>query len=117
MECPQCGSECYDNRQKVEGGWKGPIYKCKDQDCSWKQWPPKGPKNGGSGPKTPRVTYTWDELGKVYLRCKQIAAKVWGESLPAEALVAAVAAVFIAAKDQGLKVEAPKPQPTEEPPY
>ena len=120
MQCPQCGGECYDNAQKIEGGWKGPLHKCKDRECGWVKWPPKEPKGSNHGGRSsgPRVTYTWDELGKTYQRCRLVADRVWkGSAVEKDptALVAATATLFIAAKDMGLKVEAPKPEPKPEP--
>jgi hypothetical protein len=43
--CPSCGSGLWDNRQKRHDGWRGPAWKCKDQECigskgsePWIQW-------------------------------------------------------------------------------
>ena len=42
-ECPDCGGEIYDNRQKKadEPSWRGPLFKCRDDDCGWAKWAPK----------------------------------------------------------------------------
>ena len=40
MECPKCGSEMWDNRQKKTNP-KAPDYKCKDKDCKGVIWPEK----------------------------------------------------------------------------
>lgn len=45
MNCPKCGSECWDNRpKKLSGEIKpnAPDFKCKNREtCDWVQWPPK----------------------------------------------------------------------------
>lgn len=124
-DCPKCGGECFDNTKKVAEGWKGPLHKCKDQGCGWVQWPPKGPKGAPSngGKPSPRVTYTWEELGNTYAKCAGIAKKVWTpgpsrDGNPTAEMVAATATLFIQAMSSGMKVEKPKPEPMDdEPPY
>jgi hypothetical protein len=54
MICPNCGGDCWDNRErKLEGKIKpnAPDFKCKDTNCGWVKWPSK-PKTNGYG-KTP----------------------------------------------------------------
>lgn len=114
--CPQCGGEVWDNTKRPKKNPKAPDAACKDKEnCQWAGWLPKASEAGGSA----RPTYTWDELGKVYQRCRLVADRVWkGSAVEKDptALVAATATLFIAAKDSGLKVEAPKPEPKPEPP-
>lgn len=43
MNCPKCGGEMWDNRQKKTNP-KAPDYKCKDPDCGGAIWPPKAEK-------------------------------------------------------------------------
>ena len=49
-ECPACGSQIYDNREKIESGeWnaKSPHFACKEKgSCGWASWPER-PKKGG----------------------------------------------------------------------
>lgn len=35
--CPKCSGDVYDNRQKKDStpSWRGPWFKCKDEDCGW----------------------------------------------------------------------------------
>jgi hypothetical protein len=39
-ECPKCGGEMWDNREKKTNP-KAPDFKCKDKDCDGVIWPPK----------------------------------------------------------------------------
>ena len=122
-ECPSCGGNIYDNRQKVADGWKGPLFKCKDQECGWKKWAPKGqqqkggPKGNGfsAGPK-----WTWEKLSGMYAKSLAIADKhvknLVPNALPAD-VIAATATLFIAATRDGIKPPPPKepePVPVEE---
>ena len=43
--CGKCGGPVWDNRVDKKNP-KGPDLKCKDANCGWVQWPPKG----GSAP-------------------------------------------------------------------
>lgn len=114
-ECPSCGGPVWDNTKKPKRNPKAPDAACKDKEnCRWAGWLDT-PKTGGG---SPRVTYTWDDLGKTYQRCRLVAERVWkGSAVEKDptALVAATATLFIAAKDIGLKVEAPKPEPKPDP--
>lgn len=116
MDCPQCGGDTYDNRQKVQGGWKGPLYKCKDAECGWVKWAPKGAKQNGNGknaaPKRP--------LGQLYFNCMKMAAATVREHLGEDVLpadvIAATATLFIQAATTGAPLAAPpKPKPEPEP--
>lgn len=53
MECPKCGGETWDNRQKKADGAmspRAPDVACKDKEnCGWVQWPPRDKKGGFSG--------------------------------------------------------------------
>jgi hypothetical protein len=116
MECPNCGGACYDNREKIAGGWKGPVYKCKDQECGWKQWPPKGQSNGqrgNNGANAPAPSRA--PLGPVYAECFDFAKKAvthyLGDMATADAIVAATATLFIQAMQSGRPIKVAKPAP------
>ena len=49
-ECPECGDEMWDNRSKRDGGWNGPVFKCKERDCGCIYWPPKAPRKAPPAP-------------------------------------------------------------------
>lgn len=112
MDCAKCGGECYDNREKVNDGWKGPVFKCKDAECGWTQWPPKGERKGrgGGGGKAPAGPKpTWKELAARYGKCRDIAVFTW-KGVPSvaddpSALVAAAATLFIEANRNGIREE------------
>lgn len=124
MNCPTCGGECYDNREKRAGGWKGPIYKCKNQGCGWVQWPPKekGQQQQGGAPKPREAKWTWATLSRTYGRSLLLAEQHMKSSTertkvvyaPADVLAAA-ATIFIAASRDGVS-DAPKPAPAPPPP-
>jgi hypothetical protein len=121
MNCPTCGGETYDNTQKVAGGWKGPLFKCKDPACAWVKWPPKGAKaTTARGPK-----WTWPAVWRTYDRCGRLAEKYVAESAKRMKLtatmadvLAATATLFIAASRDGVQEAAPKqePAPLDQPP-
>ena len=49
MLCEICDGETWDNRQKKLDGTispKAPDFKCKDDQCGWVKWPPKGTGGG-----------------------------------------------------------------------
>ncbi len=52
LECPVCGSDIYDNREKIESGeWnaRSPHFACKEKtSCGWASWPERD-KKGGRG--------------------------------------------------------------------
>lgn len=126
MNCEKCGGECWDNREKVRGGWKGPLWKCKDKSCAWVQWPPKDKPS----PKAPGTTtrsngepkWTWASLRQTYTRSLVLAVKETREAaasaklqLTMQDVIAAAATIFIAASRDGVKEIAPKPPVDEEP--
>ena len=123
MTCPTCGGETYDNRQKVAGGWKGPVFKCKDKGCGWVQWPPKEKgQQQQSGPKAVReAKWTWATLNRTYGRCLLLAEQQLKGSTdrtkvayaPAD-IVAAAATIFISASRDGVS-DPPKPAPKSDP--
>ncbi len=125
MECGACGSEnLYDNREKVAGGWRGPLWKCKD--CDWVKWPPKNQRSGGGGQQrqgggqrgngggTPKNSRP---LGPLYYDCLKVAKACVEKQLktatPAD-IIAATATLFIAATRDGTPLDAPKPKPEPE---
>lgn len=38
LTCPECGSDCYDNRRNRRPGDKRPLIKCKNPDCDYRVW-------------------------------------------------------------------------------
>ena len=40
-QCEKCGSDVWNNREKCAGGWRGPVFKCKDRACDWVKWKEK----------------------------------------------------------------------------
>jgi hypothetical protein len=126
MNCPQCDGPTYDNRQKVEDGWRGPLFKCKDKDgCGWVKWPPKGKSSGGNGGGrggNAGSTRSTRPLGPLYFACYKIAAatlfqelKKIGITPTAADVTAAAATLMIAATNTGAPLAAPKPAPKPEP--
>jgi len=111
MTCPTCGSDCYDNTAKVAGGWKGPLAKCKNPECDFRKWPPKGAKAA-----SPRgAKWTWGTLSRTYARCFLLAEKHVGESskrtkkdFTMADLLASTATLLIAADRGGMQEAAPK---------
>jgi len=127
MTCETCGSEMWDNREKVRGGWKGPLYKCKDKACGTVVWPPK------DAAAVKRVTaqvagdkWTWMKLGKLYERALLTAemrvlasAERLGIKASVSDVLQATATIFIEAARNGVeepkKALPPKPEPVAEP--
>ena len=131
MTCPNCGGDAWNNAAKIqEGAWKGPLYKCKDANCGWIQWPPK-PKAApvqrtGAGPGAPShgPKWTWPLLSETYLQSLLIArmqvvglATAQKLELRMEDILSAAATVFIAASRDGVKPIAREPAPEPEPNY
>lgn len=128
MTCETCGGECWDNRKKVADGWKGPLWKCKDKNCAWVQWPPKdaqAKKAATASPKTgPR--WTWLALGKTYERSLLLAemrvtacADRLGIKATISDVLQATATIMIEACRSGVSEPVvklpPKPEPKPEP--
>jgi hypothetical protein len=126
-ECPSCGSRVWDNREKVAGGWNGPLWKCRDE-CGWVKWPPRAGKKGDNGrPETDTPQsggrapkWTWPTLSLTYERCLKLAIKhaaLVPKALPAD-IVAMAATLFIAASRDGIAPhpapKPPKPEPVPE---
>ena len=130
MDCPNCGGPVYDNRQqnetrRAEGKNPMPEYKCKDADCAWVKWPPKGEKKGQpqrpqSGTSSaPGPKWTWGQINAWYGTSLKVAVKHIKEALPEakpEDILAGAATIFIGVMrdSHGIKV-APKPEPKPEP--
>src|SRR5690242_7003691 len=122
MQCPKCSSDCWDNREKVAGGWKGPLWKCKDKDCAWVKWPEKGKAAspaavGKSGPK-----WTWNTIAKTYERALLVAemrvaasADRLGVKATLENVLQATSTVFIEAARSGVAEPQVKLPPPPEP--
>lgn len=111
MTCPQCGSECYDNTEKVAGGWKGPLAKCKNPECDFRKWPPKGAK--AAAPRGPKQT--WGEHARTYSRSLALGEKYVIESAKRLKLTAtmadvlsATATIYIGVTRAGVAEMAPK---------
>jgi hypothetical protein len=126
MTCPNCGGPVWDNAEKVAKGWKGPLMKCRDDQCGWIVWPPKpkpAPTRPLSGPTQPvprTARWTWPELSATYYQSLLIARKqVIGLATAAKIdytmadILAAAATVFIAASRDGVKQPQPEPEPEE----
>jgi hypothetical protein len=120
MICEKCGGETYDNREKVAGGWKGPLFKCKDPTCDWRKWPPKA---SAAAKSSGRVARTWLELSQLYERSLRVAekhvlpmAKRAGVVVGAADVLAAAATIFIAASRDGVKEKVATPEPAPAPP-
>lgn len=129
MQCPQCGSACYDNRAKIAAGDmkpNAPLFVCTDKTgCGWKKWPEKQPGRQQAGPGMPqqsaqrpagaRSPGTWADMKAVYERCVSVARKAWGvddKSLPTDGICASANTLFIEANKRGLQVTtAPIPAP------
>lgn len=106
MQCPNCSSETWDNTEKVNAGWKGPLRKCKDKSCGWVLWPPKDKKANGSAPaKSAGPKWTWGTLSQTYWRSMLVAKKhveaAFKNATPQD-VIAATATVFIAASRDGV---------------
>jgi hypothetical protein len=57
MNCPLCGGEMWDNRQRKTNP-KQPDFKCKDPQCTGVIWPPIKPKTpmvNGNGRNDPEI--------------------------------------------------------------
>lgn len=132
MLCPKCNaSEVWDNTQKVAEGWKGPVRKCRDQQCGWVQWPPKGQKVSPGAPQGPQrgPKWTWDALAVLYKRCILIvepnvvaSAERLGVKASVDDVLKGAHSVFIEACKSGvaepkakLPKSEPKPVPDDEP--
>lgn len=127
MTCPNCGGPVWDNRERVAQGWKGPITKCKDKECAWVKWAPKGqsPVKASSSPVA-GPKWTWASLGKTYERCLLLAEMRLTESelrvpkgmerkFTTEDLIAATATLFITAAREGVAEPRAKLPPMPEP--
>jgi len=111
MTCPNCGGLTYDNTERVAGGWKGPLFKCRDAACGWVKWPPKGTKAAAPA-KGPR--WTWVTMSETYRRCLLLAQKHLGATMKdatAADVIAATATLFITAARDGVAEAAPAPKP------
>lgn len=59
MQCPECGSDMWDNRESKRSP-KAPDYKCKDKSCPGVVWPPR---QGGKAQAAPKAQYVPRDLG------------------------------------------------------
>ena len=121
MNCPKCGSECWDNAQKVATGWRGPLWKCKNQSCDWVQWPPKeksaAPKRAQMPQHSGEPKWTWQSLRQTYQRSLVLAVKEVKDVATTSKVpytmadvLAAAATIFIAASRDGVAELTPKPE-------
>ena len=62
-DCPACGGEIYDNREKIDSGQfkaTAPEFACKDKtDCKWVSWPERE-KKGERGAARPSRPHSLD---------------------------------------------------------
>jgi len=128
VACPSCGQECWDNRNRknTDAEWvTSPDFVCKDKaNCGWKgDWnaqtgqmvtrektsgkprggprPPANPAplaRPSAGPPLRQAT-PYRLYAALYRRCFDTVMEVWPKTTPADALAAAVATLFIGAKD------------------
>jgi hypothetical protein len=116
MICPKCEGATYDNTEKVATGWRGPLFKCKDESCGWVKWPPKGAKAAAAkGAKL-----TWGEHARVYERSLLLGEKYVTEAAKRLKLTAtiadvlsATATIYIGVSRAGVAEPAPKPAAAE----
>ena len=125
MMCPKCNaSEVWENAEKVAGGWRGPLRKCKDKNCGWIQWPPKPKNEPKAEAKAVHSTnghaakWTWASLSTTYQRSltvavKHVTALAASHKMPVtmDNILAACATVFIAASRDGVQDPKPAPEP------
>ncbi len=124
LECPVCGSDIYDNREKIESGeWnaRSPHFACKEKtSCGWASWPEKDKKGGRgatratkahppartvSGPLT--GGYSWADQTALGQACldrayKQMKSVMGAKGLEPRAVVAWAATGMIGAKQDHL---------------
>lgn len=107
MQCPNCSSDTWDNTEKVKGGWRGPLRKCKDQACGWVLWPPKekGAKSTGAPAKAYTPKWTWAGLQDTYRNALRISASLVPtlvKNATSTDVVSGAATIFIAASRDGV---------------
>ncbi len=116
--CPTCQGPVYNNTEKVATGWRGPLFKCKDESCGWVKWPPKGAK------ATPArgAKWTWGSLARAYERSlllaeKYVAASSKRTKLPftTQDVLAATATIYITVSRDGVQEATAAPKATEAP--
>ena len=117
MNCPQCGSETWDNSEKVKTGWRGPLRKCKDKACNWVLWPPKDKSartNGAPAKAGPK--WTWVQLQDTYRNALRISAALVPTLVKGASstdVVSGAACIFITATRDGV---VPPPEPLDQKP-
>lgn len=106
MQCPKCQSDVWDNGAKVATGWRGPLLKCKNQNCDWLTWPPKAKASpvATQAPIAPQPqpgpSSREAQLGDLYWRCfNEVLTTLKQEKLVdlfhGDAIAAMVATLFI----------------------
>jgi hypothetical protein len=124
--CPKCGGDVWNNVAKVrDEGWKGPLYKCKDESCGWLKWPDRAkaapaPAARLTVPMDRGPKHTWPGLSDTYYRSllvarKQVVALATALKLEVrmEDILSAAATIFIAASRDGVKQPEPEPEAVE----
>jgi hypothetical protein len=53
MDCPKCGGDMWDNRERKKNP-KAPDFKCKDSNCDGVIWPPRGAKSSAPTRSAPK---------------------------------------------------------------
>lgn len=121
MNCPQCGSEMWDNTVNKKNP-KGPDYKCKDKACAHPIWLDKKGAKGApakTGNGTHGAKWTWAQLSTTYRRALIVANKhiptIIKGATPAD-IIAGAAVLFIAVDRGGVSEPAKElPATTQEP--
>lgn len=131
MICPDCGSDCYDNRPKKESGKykaNAPDYACKDKDgCGKRIWLEKksaGGSRGGSTGASRGPALPFPQLCNRYDKCVAHIVKLTAPALVKQGYtvttsdVAAMAATLYIQANKGetqWEKPAPPPPPRREP--
>lgn len=114
MQCPQCSSEMWDNRENKKNP-KGPDYKCKDKACGHAIWlNAKKPATAARAPAGPK--WTWAQLQDTYRNALRISAALVPtlvKGATSTDVVSGAATIFIAASRDGV---APPPEPLDKKP-
>lgn len=111
MQCPQCGSEMWDNRENKKNP-KSPDYKCKDKACAHAIWLDSKKSNGAKAARAPAgPKWTWallQEVSRNSLRISAALVPTLVKGATSADIVKWAATIFIAASRDGV-ASAPEP--------